>query len=235
MMLRTEGLAAGYGDVQVLWDIDLEIQEGEMVAIVGSNGAGKSTLLGALSGLVQIVSGKYFLEGEEVTDYSSEGLVRRGVVLVPQGRHIFQGLTVKENLMLGAYGRGGGKGAEEDLRRMLELFPGLERRQNNLAGNLSGGEQQMCAVARGLMARPRLLMIDELSLGLAPVIVDSMMDTLHQVHEEGTTLLIVEQDVQVALEHAQRGYVLETGRITLSGPAEELLENPEIQGAYLGL
>jgi branched-chain amino acid transport system ATP-binding protein len=231
----TEKLGAGYGEIQVLWDVDLEINEGEMVAIVGSNGAGKSTLLGALSGLVEIKSGRVVFEGEDVTNNSSEDLVGRGIVLVPQGRHVFQGLTVKENIMLGAYSRGGGDEARENLKRMFSLFPRLEERQNNLAGDLSGGEQQMCAVARGLMARPRLLMLDELSLGLAPVIVDSLMDTLRQIHEEGTTLLLVEQDVQVALEHAQRGYVLETGRVTLGGPTKELLENPEVQSAYLGL
>ena len=234
-MLMTEKLGAGYGEIQVLWDVDLEINEGEMVAIVGSNGAGKSTLLGALSGLVEIKSGRVVFEGEDVTNNSSEDLVGRGIVLVPQGRHVFQGLTVKENIMLGAYSRGGGDEARENLKRMFSLFPRLEERQNNLAGDLSGGEQQMCAVARGLMARPRLLMLDELSLGLAPVIVDSLMDTLRQIHEEGTTLLLVEQDVQVALEHAQRGYVLETGRVTLGGPTKELLENPEVQSAYLGL
>lgn len=234
-MLRTEMLGAGYGEIQVLWDVDLQINEGEMVAIVGSNGAGKSTLLGALCGLVEIKSGQVFFEGEDVTNNSSEDLVGRGVVLVPQGRHVFQGLTVRENIMLGAYSRGGRDEAEENLKRMFGLFPRLEERQNNLAGDLSGGEQQMCVVARGLMGRPRLLMLDELSLGLAPVIVDSLMDTLHQIHQEGTTLLLVEQDVQVALENAQRGYVLETGRVTLSGPAEELLENPEVQSAYLGL
>ncbi|CAN5839415.1 ABC transporter ATP-binding protein [soil metagenome] len=236
MRLRTEKLVAGYGDVQVLRDIDLEIEDGEMVAIVGSNGAGKSTMLGALAGIVSVMSGRVLFEGDDVTGESSENLVRRGIVLVPQGRHMFQGLTVNENLMLGAFSRGRKSGASEDLKWMFSLFPALERRKDTLAGNLSGGEQQMCAVARGIMARPQLLMIDELSLGLAPKVVDSLMDILRQVHaEEGTTMLLVEQDVQVALDNVRRGYVVDTGRITLSGPAEELLENPEIQSAYLGL
>lgn len=236
MRLRTEKLVAGYGDVQVLRDIDLEIEDGEMVAIVGSNGAGKSTMLGALAGIVSVMSGRVLFEGDDVTGESSENLVRRGIVLVPQGRHMFQGLTVNENLMLGAFSRGRKSGASEDLKWMFSLFPALERRKDTLAGNLSGGEQQMCAVARGIMARPQLLMIDELSLGLAPKVVDSLMDILRQVHaEEGTTMLLVEQDVQVALDNVRRGYVVDTGRITLSGPAEELLENPKIQSAYLGL
>ncbi|HUZ00711.1 MAG TPA: ABC transporter ATP-binding protein [Thermomicrobiaceae bacterium] len=234
-MLRTVDLGAGYRDVQVLWDVNIEVETGEMVAIVGSNGAGKSTLLGALSGLVEIKAGRFELDGRDVTALGSDRLVRLGIVHVPQGRHLFQGLTVRENLLLGAYARQGSDGIQEDLERMLELFPALRRRVSSLAGKLSGGEQQMCAIARGLMGRPRLLMIDELSLGLAPVAVDALMDALAQVHAAGNTILLVEQDVQIALEHAQRGYILDTGRVVLSGPASELLERPEIRTAYLGL
>lgn len=234
-MLRTINLGAGYRDVQVLWDVNIEVETGEMVAIVGSNGAGKSTLLGAESGLVEIKGGRFELDGRDVTHLGSDQLVRLGIVHVPQGRHLFRGLTVRENLLLGAYARSGSDGVQEDLERMLEHFPALRRRLDALAGKLSGDEQQMCAIARGLMGRPRLLMIDELSLGMAPVAVDALMDALARVHAAGNTILLVEQDVQVALEHAQRGYILDTGRVVLSGPADELLERPEIRTAYLGV
>ncbi len=233
-MLKTEGLGAGYGDVQVLWDVSIEVADGELVAIVGSNGAGKSTLLGALSGLVDVMAGRILVDGDDLTHAPSEEFVRRGIIHVPQGRRLFPGLTVRENLLLGAYRRGGDR-VQDDLERMLDLFPSLRRRFNTLAGKLSGGEQQMCAVARGLMAHPRLLMIDEMSLGLAPVAVDSLMAALEEIHAQGTTILLVEQDVQVALEHADRGYVLETGRVVMSGPAQDLLASPKIQAAYLGL
>jgi len=225
-------MSAGYGTVEVIWDIDLEVREGEIVALVGSNGAGKTTLLRAVSGLVRISHGQVRFEDVALTRLRPEQIVTRGIAHVPEGRHLFEGLTVRENLMAGGYAYGG-DGA--DLDRAVELFPNLGERMSQLAGSLSGGEQQMCAIARGLMSRPKLLMIDELSLGLAPKLVDEIIDRLVAVAEQGTSLLVVEQDVDAALRIAGRGYVLETGRIAASGSSEELSEDPRVREAYLGV
>jgi branched-chain amino acid transport system ATP-binding protein len=230
-MLQVEGLSAGYGAVEVLWDVDLEVREGEIVALVGSNGAGKTTLLRAVSGLIRIADGEVRFEDAALTGLRPEQIVVRGIAHVPEGRHLFQGLTVRENLMAGGYAHGDGA----DLDRAVELFPKLGDRMSQLAGSLSGGEQQMCAVARGLMSRPKLLMLDELSLGLAPKLVDEIIDRLVAVAEQGTSLLVVEQDVDAALRIAGRGYVLETGRIAASGSSEELAEDPRVREAYLGV
>jgi branched-chain amino acid transport system ATP-binding protein len=230
-MLRVEGLSAGYGSVEVLWDVDLEVGEDEIVALVGSNGAGKTTLLRAVSGLIPASAGEVRFADEPISDLRPEQIVTRGVAHVPEGRHLFQGLTVRENLMAGGYAHREGA----DLERAMELFPRLGERLGQLAGSLSGGEQQMCAIARGLMSRPKLLMIDELSLGLAPKLVDQIIERLESVAAEGTALLLVEQDVDAALRIAQRGYVLETGRIAGSGSSEELLEDPRVREAYLGV
>jgi branched-chain amino acid transport system ATP-binding protein len=230
-MLRVEGLSAGYGAVEVIGDIDLEVREGEIVALVGSNGAGKTTLLRAVSGLVGISDGEVRFEDAALTGLRPEQIVTRGIAHVPEGRHLFEGLTVRENLMAGAYVHGAGA----DLDRAAELFPKLGERMSQLAGSLSGGEQQMCAIARGLMSRPKLLMIDELSLGLAPKLVDEIIDRLVAVAEQGTSLLLVEQDVDAALRIAARGYVLETGRIAASGSSAELSEDPRVREAYLGV
>jgi branched-chain amino acid transport system ATP-binding protein len=227
-------LCAGYGDVRVLWDVSLEIEPGEVVALVGSNGAGKSTLLGALSGVVKIESGSVRYCGEELAGAAPDRIVRAGVVQVPQGRRLFGGLTVRENLLMGAYLRTD-REVTADLERCLELLPRLRQRYEFLAGKLSGGEQQQVAIARALMARPKVLLIDEMSLGLAPVLVDQLLEILTQIHADGVTIVMVEQDVQTALEFADRAYVLETGRIVKSGPARELLDDPAVKKAYLGI
>ena len=234
-LLQVENLSAGYGDVPVLWDVDLSVGEGEFVALIGSNGAGKTTTLRVLSGLLQPKAGRVVLAGQDITRWGSEAVVAAGVIHVPQGRRLFQGLTVDENLRMGAYSRHDSEGVHRDLEWVYGLFPILKERAKQAAGALSGGEQQMCAIGRALMARPRLLLIDELSLGLSPVAVDDILRVIDQIHSSGTTMLVVEQDVQVALEHADRGYVLENGRVVLSGQASRLLESPEVQKAYLGI
>lgn len=234
-MLKIEALNVAYGQIQVVWDLNLEIATGEIVALIGSNGAGKTTTLMTISGLLHPKSGRILFEGRDIGGQATDAIVKQGIVHVPQGRRLFAGLTVRENLLQGAYVRQDKQGVKQDLDWVLSLFPALQRRLQQPAGRLSGGEQQMCAVGRGLMGRPRLLMIDELSLGLAPLVVESIMHILAEVNKRGTTLMIVEQDVQIALEQAQRGYVLETGHLVLSGPARELLENEHIKTAYLGL
>jgi branched-chain amino acid transport system ATP-binding protein len=235
-LLDVRGLNVAYGDVQVLWEIDLVIYPGETVALVGSNGAGKSTLLGALSGLLHPLSGTIAMAGEDLARQSSGRFVRAGICHVPQGRRLFVGMSVKENLMMGAFSRSDGAAAiQQDYEQVLSLFPRVKERLNQLAGKLSGGEQQMVAIGRGLMARPKILMIDELSLGLSPIMVDTIFDVITAVQAEGRTLLIVEQDIQAALEHASRGYVLDTGRITHRGAAADLLASDTIRAAYLGI
>jgi branched-chain amino acid transport system ATP-binding protein len=230
-MLEVSGLHAGYGRVEVLWDVDLTVDDGEIVALVGSNGAGKTTLLRAVSGLIDVSGGDVSFDGDSVARLAPERIVTRGVAHVPEGRHLFAGLTVKENLMAGGFaGRDGA-----DLDRALELFPHLKDRLGQVAGSLSGGEQQMCAIARGLMSAPKLLMIDELSLGLAPKLVEEILERLGEVAGQGTALLIVEQDVDAALRIAGRGYVLETGRIVTSGESAALLDDPRVREAYLGI
>jgi branched-chain amino acid transport system ATP-binding protein len=234
-LLEIKNLSSGYGDVQILWNVSLEVREGEVVAMVGANGAGKTTLLCTLSQLVRPRSGTILFEGRDLTRARPEEVVAAGVIHVPQGRRLFPGLTVEENVRQGAYRRRDSVKIAEDLEWVFGLLPRLKERRGQLAGQLSGGEQQMCAIGRGLMGRPRLLLIDELSLGLAPLIVDQLLELIAQINREGTTVLLVEQDVQVALEHAHRGYVLETGRIVQSSPAQELLADPRIRQAYLGM
>jgi branched-chain amino acid transport system ATP-binding protein len=224
-----------YGDVQVLWDIDLDIYEGEIVALVGANGAGKTTLLSSLSGLLMPLSGDITLGNRPIAGLPAHEIVAAGIVQVPEGRRLFGALTVAENLRMGAFLREDRAAIKADLDYVLNLFPRLKLRLHTLAGKLSGGEQQMVAVARGLMARPKLLMVDELSLGLAPVVVEHLIEILTTINREGTTLLVVEQDVQIALEQANYGYVLETGQIVLEGTGTDLLDNPKIKQAFLGL
>jgi branched-chain amino acid transport system ATP-binding protein len=234
-LLRVRKLNVAYGDVQVLWDVDLEVYEGEIVALVGANGAGKSTLLSTISGLLRPLSGTIELQSKPIAGASAHQVVAAGAVQVPEGRRLFPALTVLENLRMGAFLRQDRTTINTDLAHVLDLFPRLKLRLNTLAGKLSGGEQQMVALARGVMARPRLLMVDELSLGLAPVIVENLIEILNEVNRAGTTLLIVEQDVQLALEQAAYGYVLETGQVVLHGDGATLLHNPSIRQAYLGL
>lgn len=234
MALVVENLSAGYGDTQVLWDVSLRVEPGEVVALIGSNGAGKSSLLGAISGLVGKRGGRVTCDTTDLTTLQPDAIVRARVVQVPQGRRLFNSLTVAENLLMGAYLRTDNEVAS-DLQRVLELFPRVRERYDFLAGRLSGGEQQQVAIARAMMARPEIMLIDEMSLGLAPVLVDALLEILTQIHASGVAILMVEQDVQTALEFATRAYVLETGRITLEGPAAHLLDDPGVKRAYLGV
>jgi branched-chain amino acid transport system ATP-binding protein len=233
-LLAVEHLNVSYGDVQVLWDVSLEVRRGEMLALIGANGAGKSTLLATISGLIKPRSGRIIFDSRDVTGMAADEIVRAGIAHVPQGRRLFAGLTVKQNLLLGAYTRRDAD-RDKDLAWVLDTFPRLSERQAQLAGTMSGGEQQMCAIGRALMSKPALLLIDEPSLGLAPVMVDDLLDVLRGIHQQGTTVLIVEQDIQTALEEADRGYVLETGHIGLTGSAADLLANEDIRKAYLGI
>jgi branched-chain amino acid transport system ATP-binding protein len=233
-LLKVRGLNAGFDAGPVLFGIDLEIAAGELIALVGANGAGKSTLLGVLSGLVRATSGTVTLGGDDVTNARPELLVRKGVAHVPQGRRLFATMSVEKNLMLGAYLRRDREVAA-DLARVLDHFPALKNKLSREAGTLSGGEQQMVAIGRGMMARPKLLMVDELSLGLAPKVVDTLIDVIRDINREGMALLLVEQDVLVALDAANRAYVLENGRVALSGAAAQVKDDPGVRKAYLGL
>lgn len=233
-LLKVHALDAGFDAGPVLFGIDLEVAPGELIALVGANGAGKSTLLGVLSGLVRATSGVVNLSGEDVTNARPEVLVRKGVAHVPQGRRLFGTMSVEKNLLLGAYLRRDQE-VRDDLARVLEHFPALKDKLTREAGTLSGGEQQMVAIGRGMMARPKLLMVDELSLGLAPNVVDRLVDVVRDINRGGMALLLVEQDVLVALDAASRAYVLENGRVVLSGAAAEVKEDPGVRRAYLGL
>jgi branched-chain amino acid transport system ATP-binding protein len=231
-LLEVRGLTAGYGAGPILFGVDLDIREGELVALIGANGAGKSTLLGVLSGLVPSTSGTVRFAGRDITRVQPDAVVSAGLAHVPQGRRLFGNLSVEKNLMLGAYLRRG-RETREDLERVLIYFPALQDKLARAAGTLSGGEQQMVAIGRGLMARPRLLMIDEPSLGLAPNIVERVVEVATGINRDG--MLLVEQDVVLALEAAGRAYVLENGRIALSGSSEELERDPAVRKAYLGV
>src|SRR5712671_1360022 len=233
-LLEVRGLTAGFDAGPVLFGIDLDVGHAELIALVGANGAGKSTLLGALSGLIRATSATITLAGEEVTHARPESLVRKGIAHVPQGRRLFGTMSVEKNLLLGAYLRRD-REVRDDLKRVLGHFPALADKLSRDAGTLSGGEQQMVAIGRGLMARPKLLMIDEPSLGLAPKVVERVIDVARAINRDGTAILLVEQDVLLALEAADRGYVLENGRVALSGPADELARNPDVRRAYLGV
>jgi branched-chain amino acid transport system ATP-binding protein len=234
-VLEIERLRAGYGEVQILRDVSLKVEAGEMVTLVGSNGAGKSTLLNTICGIVRPTAGRVRLDGTDITGWPSEAIVAEGITQVPEGRRLFPQMTVYENLLIGAYRRRDGQGIQRDIDAMYELFPILKERQRQRAGSMSGGEQQMCAIARGLMARPRILILDELSLGLAPIMLDVLVDGLRRVHAEGTTVFVVEQDVATAFDLATTGYVLENGSVVLAGPTHELRTNPHVKKAYLGL
>jgi len=234
-LLQVKDLYAGYGDASVLEGVSLDVQAGELVALVGSNGAGKSTLLRALSGLIPVRSGQIVFNGVPLAGSTSDRIFRAGLTQLPEGRQLFDQMTVEDNLLMGANLRNGRAEIAADLERMYAMFPRLRERRRQISGTMSGGEQQMCAMARALMSSPRLLMVDEMSLGLAPVVVLQLMDILQQVRDSGVTVLLIEQDVHLALEHADRGYVLEMGRIVLEGPAQTLLDNQDIQKAYLGV
>ncbi len=232
-MLQVKGLSARYGRIQVLRRITFHVDAGEIVALVGANGAGKSTVLRTLSGIHRPFEGEILFEGEPIQRAQPHSIVRRGLVQVPEARQLFPNLTVRENIELGGYVHGR-KHVEEHLPKVLDLFPPLAVRPRQKAGSLSGGEQQMLSIARALMARPRLLVLDEPSMGLAPLMVEEIYRTIEILHKQGTTILLVEQNAMGALAVAQRAYVLESGRIVLSGDASELLEHDDVQRAYLG-
>ncbi|HEY7041844.1 MAG TPA: ABC transporter ATP-binding protein [Methylomirabilota bacterium] len=234
-LLRVDGIEVGYGDMTAVRDVSLEVREGETVALIGANGAGKTTTLRAVSGLLPLRRGRIEFEGRRLDGESSARIVARGLAHVPEGRQLFPTMTVRENLELGARTRSARARLADSLEEVFDLFPRLRERTAQLAGTLSGGEQQMCAIGRGLMARPRLLMLDEPSLGLAPVMVKAIFDDLARINARGITILLVEQNVLRSLRLAHRGYVLENGRMTLSGPRDELLASGHIKQAYLGL
>ncbi len=237
MRLEVEGLEVAYGPVRALHGVSLWVDPGEIVAVIGANGAGKSTLLRAISGLLRPRAGRIWFDGQEITGWPPERIVARGLVHIPERRQLFASMSVEDNLRLGAYlrlRRGERKGVEEDLERVYEIFPRLKERRRQLAGTLSGGEQQMLAIGRGLMARPRMLLLDEPSLGLAPLLVRELFRIIVALREQGLTLLLVEQNARQALRVADRAYVMETGRIVREGPAAALLKDPALQVAYLG-
>ena len=233
-LLVVGGLSAGYGGMPALRNISLEVRRTEIVALVGSNGAGKTTLLRALSRVIPCVGSIEFNE-YDLMPMTPDEAFGTGLVQVPEGRQLFDRMTVADNLLMGAYRRDDKPAVTSDLERMYGLFPRLGERRAQLAGSMSGGEQQMCAMARGLMARPQLLMIDEMSLGLAPVVVDQLMDVLQAIRKDGVTVLLVEQDIHLALSVADRGYVLDTGSIVRSGIGKDLIDDPAVREAYLGL
>ena len=234
-MLTVEDLQVGYGQVQALRGVSLHVGTGETVCLIGANGAGKSTLLNCISGIVPRASGRIGFDGTPIVPGTpAHEIVRRGIVQIPEGRQLFMELSVFENLRLGAFRRGWDRETERILEDVLTWFPVLRTRAGQTAGSLSGGEQQMLAIGRALMARPRLLLLDEPSLGLAPAIVDEIFERIRVINQDGTTILLVEQNAQMALDIAGYGYVLETGRVVLSGPARELAENAMVQESYLG-
>ena len=235
-LLQVKNLCAGYGQVQVLWGTDLTVERGSIACLVGSNGAGKSTLLRAISGLIKPTGGRVHLGNRDLTNVAPDEILSAGIAHVPEGRRLFKGLSVRDNLLLGAYLRREPMiDLERDLEKIYRLFPILGERQRQDVTTLSGGEQQMCAIGRGMMARPRLLMIDELSLGLAPRVVERIAEVLREINGSGLTILLVEQDVATAFELADQAYVLETGRISVAGATSVLADDPRIRQAYLGM
>ncbi len=233
-MLKIDDLVVAYGGIEALKGISLEVPEGKIVTLIGANGAGKSTLLRTIMGLEKPKSGKITYEGEDITGLNSQKIVTTGITLVPEGRRVFPNLTVLENLEIGAYMRNDKEGIAKDIRWIYEMFPRLEERSWQMAGTLSGGEQQMLAVGRALMCHPKVLMMDEPSLGLAPLVIKDIFRIIQIINKQGMTVLLIEQNANMALKIAHLAYVLETGKITMTGTGEELLENPEIEAAYLG-
>jgi branched-chain amino acid transport system ATP-binding protein len=234
-MLEVENIHSYYGNIHALKGISLTVDKGEIVTLIGANGAGKSTTLRSITGIMKPREGHVRLEGEDLYAYKAHEVVNKGIAMVPEGRRIFARLTVAENLDMGAYSRNNKQEIAQDLERVFSLFPRLRERRNQVAGTLSGGEQQMLATGRALMARPRLLLMDEPSMGLAPVLVELIFDTIKQINQEGTTILLVEQNALMALSIANRGYVLQTGEIVLHDMAEKLQKNEMIQKSYLGM
>ncbi len=233
-MLEVENLNVYYGAIHALKGISFHLEKGEIVALIGGNGAGKSTTLNTISGLLRPTEGKVFFEDKDMTVVPPQNIVRHGIVQVPEGRRIFPKLTVQENLEMGAFIYDDKVRIQQDMEAVMSRFPRLRERRKQFGGTLSGGEQQMLAIARGLMARPNLLLLDEPSMGLSPILVEQIFEIIREINAQGTSILLVEQNAQMALSIADRGYVLETGRITLEGDAQALLENPQVIEAYLG-
>jgi len=234
MLLSVENLRVFYGAIEALQGLSFHLEEGEIVTLIGANGAGKSTTLNTISGLIRAREGRIQFDGRDITHMAPSHIVSLGISQVPEGRKIFGPLTVRENLEMGAYTRNDKSEIEQSMERVFASFPRLEERLQQLGGTLSGGEQQMLAMGRGLMSRPELLLLDEPSMGLAPILVEEIFRIITEINEQGTSILLVEQNANMALRVADRGYVLETGRIVLEGSAQELRENPEVKIAYLG-
>lgn len=233
-MLKVEKLNVHYGVIHALKDVSMEVKEGEIVSLIGANGAGKTTLLQTISGLLKKTSGEVVFLGKSMNKVSAKNIVKEGITQVPEGRHIFSGMSVYENLLMGAYLRKDKDGIEADLQDIYQRFPILEKRSSQDASTLSGGEQQMLAMGRALMARPKILLLDEPSMGLAPILVKEIFNIIKDINEKGTTVLLVEQNAKMALSIADRAYVMETGNIVMTGTGAELVNSPEIQKAYLG-
>jgi len=234
-LLEVNDIHTYYGNIHALKGISLTVDDGEIVTLIGANGAGKTTTLRAISGLIKPRQGNIVLEGEDTASYAAHDLVFKGIAMVPEGRGIFGKMSVRENLEMGAYSRNDKDGIQEDLEWVFEILPRLKEREKQVAGTLSGGEQQMLATARALMAKPRILLMDEPSMGLAPVLVEAIFDTIEKINKEGTTILLVEQNATMALSIANRGYVLQTGEIVVSDTAANLQKNEMVQKAYLGI
>ncbi|MFY9121377.1 MAG: ABC transporter ATP-binding protein [Syntrophomonadaceae bacterium] len=233
-MLKIEELQVFYGGIHALKGVSLEVPKNKIISLIGANGAGKSTTLRAICNQVPASSGKIYFEGEDITGKPTVDIIKKGITLVPEGRRIFANLTVMENLQMGAYARKDKPGIQKDLQKVFELFPRLREREWQVAGTLSGGEQQMLAIGRALMSRPRLIMMDEPSLGLAPLLVKEVFRIIMDIYKDGMTILLIEQNATAALKISDYGYVLETGNITLQGPGKELADNEEVKRAYLG-
>ena len=233
-LLRLAGVQVAYGAIEAVKGVDLELVAGEMVCLIGANGAGKTTTLNAIAGTLPLAGGSISYQGEDLARLPAHKRLRRGIALVPEGRGIFTRLTVEENLRMGAYIRKDADGVAADMARVFDMLPRIHERLHQVAGTLSGGEQQMLAIGRALLSRPRLLLLDEPSMGLAPLVVEKIFEVVQSVRQEGVSILLVEQNANLALEFAQRGYVMESGRIMLSGSGRELLANPAVRAAYLG-
>jgi branched-chain amino acid transport system ATP-binding protein len=235
-VLEISNLSGGYGVVQVLWEINLTAKQGEITALIGSNGVGKTTLMRTIAGNILPMGGRIVYKEKDITNQPQTRRVKNGISMIPEGRQLYAGMTVEDNLMMGAYTRKEKKAIQKDKEWVYTIFPILNERHSQLAGTLSGGESQMCAIGRALMSAPQLLLVDELSLGLAPVVIDLLIQTLTTIHQEkGLTVLLVDQDVQTALQISKRGYVIDNGRIVLEKESELLKNDPEIKKAYLGL
>jgi branched-chain amino acid transport system ATP-binding protein len=234
-LLEINNIDVSYGDVQVIFDLSLKVEKGEVVSIIGGNGAGKSTLLRAISGLMPASSGNITFDGAAIQAKPPESIVASGIIHVPEGRRLFSLMSVKDNLLVGAYNKRANKDVEQTLKNVYRLLPRLKERENQIAMTLSGGEQQMVAIGRGLMGQPHLLMLDEPSLGLAPILIKDIFETVRKIADQGTTVLMVEQDVKHSLSLSDRGYVLEHGRVVMEGKADDLIDDPHVKEAYLGI